>query len=83
MTKKEAAKNFLKKHGFITVRDLCVHFELNSPHDSVMWLKSQFKGLKSVHVKNPRTKSWFKIWYRPSKIKIVNEHIRVKGLVRV
>ena len=78
--KQKQAKEFVKKHGFLTVRDLCVHFELNSPHDTIMWLKSEFRGLREVRVRNPREKTWFKIHFRPSKRKVVNEYIRDKGL---
>ena len=83
MNKFDEVKKHVKKHGFITIRNISVNYQLNSPHDTVRWLKTQFKTLKAVKVRNPRTKSWFKIWYRPCGVSAVQTYIAENNLEKI
>ena len=85
MTKQDQAVAYIKKHGLMTTRWLAEYFKCNSVHDICAKTRNKLDELgidyNFVWVKNPRTKTRFKVIY--TKPRIFSQYLKQAKLERI
>ena len=82
MTKQDQAVKFIKEHGLMSTRWLATTFKCNSVHDIMAKTRAKLDAnhinYEVLWVRNPRTKTRFKMLY--TKPRIFAQHLKEQGL---